>query len=393
MRVALGDDTWEISPDQVVFFDKLKSATLDLQVPPPGFPLVPDTPRAVPGAVFEGLLVGVTVDGEPVKPVSARWADADGRFEIVLPSSVAGKTARFWQSRLRAFSRTEARPGGEVDVDYWPESIPEDAPRDLEELELPGMIRLVALLARRGRARRVRRRRRRRRVAAPPGEVITQTTAPPAETGGSTTQGDAPVDGREVFLQNCSGCHTLADAGTTGKVGPNLDEAKPSYERALMMVARRRRRRPRRDAEVRGHADRRSRSTRWRGTSATLRAAASSCAAPPAPRRGQASRCCSLPSRAALLLARERRHRRGDRCRAQRGRAERAGRGGATRGARLLDAGRAPAGRAPRGHGGRAATGRRTRVDGGVVVIVVSGEAGDDGTQTVEQEPVAAAQA
>jgi mono/diheme cytochrome c family protein len=72
--------------------------------------------------------------------------------------------------------------------------------------------------------------------AAPPGQVITQTTAPPAETGGSTTQGDAPVDGRAIFLQNCSGCHTLADAETTGKVGPNLDEAKPSYERALMMV-------------------------------------------------------------------------------------------------------------------------------------------------------------
>lgn len=66
--------------------------------------------------------------------------------------------------------------------------------------------------------------------AAPPAEVITQTTAPPVETGGSTTQGDAPVDGREVFLQNCSGCHTLADAGTTGKVGPNLDEAKPPAE-------------------------------------------------------------------------------------------------------------------------------------------------------------------
>jgi cytochrome c6 len=72
--------------------------------------------------------------------------------------------------------------------------------------------------------------------AAPPGQVITQTTAPPAETSGATTQGDAPVDGRAIFLQNCSGCHTLADAGTTGKVGPNLDEAKPSFERAVMMV-------------------------------------------------------------------------------------------------------------------------------------------------------------
>jgi hypothetical protein len=138
MRVALGDDTWEVAPDQVVFFDKLQSATLDLQVPPAGFPLVPDTPRAVPGAVFEGLLVGVTVDGDPVTPLSARWGDAEGRFEIVLPSTVAGKTVRFWQSRLRAFSRTEATPGGEVDIGYWPATVPEDAPRELDELELPG---------------------------------------------------------------------------------------------------------------------------------------------------------------------------------------------------------------------------------------------------------------
>jgi mono/diheme cytochrome c family protein len=26
----------------------------------------------------------------------------------------------------------------------------------------------------------------------------------------------------------CTGCHTLADAGSTGQVGPNLDAAKPS---------------------------------------------------------------------------------------------------------------------------------------------------------------------
>jgi mono/diheme cytochrome c family protein len=69
------------------------------------------------------------------------------------------------------------------------------------------------------------------------GQVITQTTAPPAETGGSTEPGEEEaIDGRAIFLQNCSGCHTLADAGTTGKVGPNLDEAKPSFERAQMMV-------------------------------------------------------------------------------------------------------------------------------------------------------------
>jgi uncharacterized membrane protein len=35
--------------------------------------------------------------------------------------------------------------------------------------------------------------------------------------------------GREVFLSaGCAGCHTLADAGATGTVGPSLDAAQPS---------------------------------------------------------------------------------------------------------------------------------------------------------------------
>jgi cytochrome c6 len=73
--------------------------------------------------------------------------------------------------------------------------------------------------------------------SAAPAEVITQTTAPPAETDGGATETEAAAaDGRALFRQNCSGCHTLADAGTTGKVGPNLDEAKPSLERVRVMV-------------------------------------------------------------------------------------------------------------------------------------------------------------
>jgi outer membrane protein assembly factor BamB len=34
--------------------------------------------------------------------------------------------------------------------------------------------------------------------------------------------------GRSVFEQNCASCHTLAAAGSTGTVGPNLDQLKPS---------------------------------------------------------------------------------------------------------------------------------------------------------------------
>jgi|SRR5687768_3672711 len=52
-----------------------------------------------------------------------------------------------------------------------------------------------------------------------------------------TAEGD-PAAGKEVFLgaSACGGCHTLADAGSTGQVGPNLDEAQPDYELALDRV-------------------------------------------------------------------------------------------------------------------------------------------------------------
>ena len=38
-----------------------------------------------------------------------------------------------------------------------------------------------------------------------------------------TTTGATSPLGREVFLANCGSCHTLADAGTSGAIGPELD--------------------------------------------------------------------------------------------------------------------------------------------------------------------------
>ncbi|MGE5274486.1 MAG: c-type cytochrome [Verrucomicrobiota bacterium] len=42
---------------------------------------------------------------------------------------------------------------------------------------------------------------------------------------GGISQGGDPARGKQLFTQKCGSCHTLADAGTQGKVGPNLDEA------------------------------------------------------------------------------------------------------------------------------------------------------------------------
>ncbi len=68
----------------------------------------------------------------------------------------------------------------------------------------------------------------------------TETTE--TETGAGTTEstegaGD-PVAGKDVFLAagGCGSCHTLADAGTTGTIGPNLDAASPSADKAVERV-------------------------------------------------------------------------------------------------------------------------------------------------------------
>jgi len=37
------------------------------------------------------------------------------------------------------------------------------------------------------------------------------------------------TDGKTIFKTKCGGCHTLADAGTTGTTGPNLDQLKPPF--------------------------------------------------------------------------------------------------------------------------------------------------------------------
>ena len=55
------------------------------------------------------------------------------------------------------------------------------------------------------------------------------------ETGGEAT-GDAAA-GEAVFASaGCGGCHTLEAAGSSGNVGPNLDQSKPALELVLDRV-------------------------------------------------------------------------------------------------------------------------------------------------------------
>lgn len=56
----------------------------------------------------------------------------------------------------------------------------------------------------------------------------------------SAQASDGADAGRRLFTKDatppCAVCHTLADAGATGNVGPSLDELKPDAQRVTQAV-------------------------------------------------------------------------------------------------------------------------------------------------------------
>ena len=53
---------------------------------------------------------------------------------------------------------------------------------------------------------------------------------------GTGVTAEKPTDGKTIFTTNCGSCHTLADAGTSGNVGPNLDDVKPTSDKVVTQV-------------------------------------------------------------------------------------------------------------------------------------------------------------
>jgi cytochrome c6 len=71
-------------------------------------------------------------------------------------------------------------------------------------------------------------------------ETTTATTGTTTTAQGTTTaaaaEGNAEA-GKSVFASaGCGGCHTLEAAGSTGTVGPSLDESKPDFDLVVERV-------------------------------------------------------------------------------------------------------------------------------------------------------------
>ena len=59
----------------------------------------------------------------------------------------------------------------------------------------------------------------------------------PTDTGGGAASEGDPANGKSVYASaGCGGCHTFAAAGSTGTVGPNLDEASLEFDAAVQQI-------------------------------------------------------------------------------------------------------------------------------------------------------------
>lgn len=67
-------------------------------------------------------------------------------------------------------------------------------------------------------------------------ETVEGTVTEDTGDGDGGGEGDA-ANGESVYASaGCGGCHVLSDAGSSGSVGPNLDDLQPSQEQVAAKV-------------------------------------------------------------------------------------------------------------------------------------------------------------
>jgi mono/diheme cytochrome c family protein len=60
------------------------------------------------------------------------------------------------------------------------------------------------------------------------GSSSSSSSSSSSQSSASGGAQSASAEGKQIFTANCGGCHALKDAGTSGPVGPDLDQLKPA---------------------------------------------------------------------------------------------------------------------------------------------------------------------
>jgi mono/diheme cytochrome c family protein len=131
-----------------------------------------------------------------------REAGTQGSNPTAIPDSGPNLDDAFAAARMEDFDESTIRETVRHQIDFPTPPMPEDL---LEGDEADAVALYVSL------------------VAANPDARVT-------ESGGG---GDDP---KSIFSSNCGSCHVLQDAGTTGTVGPSLDQARPEFQEAFTQI-------------------------------------------------------------------------------------------------------------------------------------------------------------
>jgi hypothetical protein len=138
VQVASGNISYTSGLTPTVPFARLKSAHLDIKLPasPTGtLPLPSATSYA--GAVYEGLVIGATDRNGLIKPISFRWPDGHGRFELRLPARSKGTKLLLWEDVGQFFSTASAHPGGTFDRASYPQKLLQRMPQGMASVVVP----------------------------------------------------------------------------------------------------------------------------------------------------------------------------------------------------------------------------------------------------------------
>ncbi|MGH2935755.1 MAG: PQQ-binding-like beta-propeller repeat protein [Gaiellaceae bacterium] len=133
--VALGSVAYGGATGTIANFPQLKSAVMNIQLGS-GTSYTVQQPTSYRGAVYSGLVVGVTAGGNVVKPVAETWPTGSGAFSMTLPASTRGRRLTFWENQRQSFSSFVARPGGSIDLSSWPAQLGRAVPTGLATLSV-----------------------------------------------------------------------------------------------------------------------------------------------------------------------------------------------------------------------------------------------------------------
>jgi hypothetical protein len=137
VQVAIGATNYVVASGRNPRFKRLRNSSMDITLPASGTTMQVADTSSYAGAVYEGLLVGVSGRRGVIKPLAARWPDRTGRFSLTLPASARGQAITFWQNYRQFFSRFAANPGGQVDLAAWPSALQSRVAQGLSPLRLP----------------------------------------------------------------------------------------------------------------------------------------------------------------------------------------------------------------------------------------------------------------